>query len=411
METHVAPPGPYGKEGKVGRGWRLTKVAWTLIRRDRTMLTLALIGIACATAFTTLIFVLGGYFSHAHHHQSGGHRGLIALLALYPSILVAVFFNVALACAASAAFDGERMSVGEAIRMAWGKRWRIAAWSLISAVVGVIVAEIVSRLPGGAKLAGWLAGAAWGLATIFVVPILAMEGVGAVSAVKRSAELLRSRWGEGLTGNVAIGAWSVVVAIPAGLMLGIGAAIAQKQPGAGFVLVAAGLIALVALSTVVAATRQVFAVALYRYAIDAPIGTFSAGDLENPFTGQKGGEKRKSWILRIGVPFLALFAVLCIAVAIFHPRRDGAEGYYRYSWYAQGAPDVGLGAPVEYHGRPIGKIVKVENEGTEIVTTIWVASRFRRFVESYSAYTVGPESYKHLCIGTARECLSAPPRQ
>ena len=128
-----------------------------------------------------------------------------------------------------------------------------------------------------------------------------------------------------------------------------------------------------------------FAVALYRYAIDAPIGTFSPGDLENPFTGAKGGEKRKSWILRIGVPFLALFAVLCIVVAIFHPRRDGAEGYYRqadgyyrYSWYAQGAPDVGLGAPVEYQGRPIGKIVKVENEGTEIVTTIWVASRFRR---------------------------------
>jgi hypothetical protein len=25
--TLAAPPGPYGKEGKIGRGWRLTKVA------------------------------------------------------------------------------------------------------------------------------------------------------------------------------------------------------------------------------------------------------------------------------------------------------------------------------------------------------------------------------------------------
>src|SRR5207342_703239 len=125
----VAPPGPYGKEGKIGRGWRLTRVAWNLIRRDRTMLTLALIGIGSVTFCTILIFALGGYFSQPHH-ANGGHFGLIALFALYPSILVGVFFNVALACAASAAFDGEQMSAGEAIRMAWGKRWRIAAWSL-----------------------------------------------------------------------------------------------------------------------------------------------------------------------------------------------------------------------------------------------------------------------------------------
>ena len=310
METHVAPPGPYGKEGKIGRGWRLTKVAWTLIRRDRTMLTLALDRDRQRHRLHHPDLRLSAATSPTRTTPSGGHFGLIALFALYPSILVGVFFNVALACAASAAFDGERMSAGEAIRMAWGKRWRIAAWSLISAVIGVIVSEIASRLPGGAKLVGWLAGAAWGLATIFVVPILAMEGVGALSAVKRSAGLVRSRWGEGLTGNLAIGAWSVIVAIPAGLILGIGAAIAKTQPGAGFVLVAIGLIALVALSTVVAATRQVFAVALFRYAIDAPIGTFSPADLENPFTGAKAGEKRKSWILRIGVPFLALFAML-----------------------------------------------------------------------------------------------------
>ena len=75
METYVAPPGPYGKEGKIGRGWRLTRVAWNLIRRDRTMLTLALIGIGSVTFCTILIFALGGYFSQPHH-ANGGHFGL-----------------------------------------------------------------------------------------------------------------------------------------------------------------------------------------------------------------------------------------------------------------------------------------------------------------------------------------------
>lgn len=411
METHVAPPGPYGKEGKVGRGWRLTKVAWTLIRHDRTMLTLALIGIAGSTAFTALIFVLGGYFSHPHRHGSGGHFGLIALIALYPSILVGVFFNVALACAASAAFDGERMSAGEAIRMAWGKRWRIAAWSLISAVIGVIVSEIASRLPGGAKLVGWLAGAAWGLATIFVVPILAMEGIGALSAVKRSAGLVKSRWGEGLTGNLAIGAWSVVVAIPAGLILGIGAALVGTQPGAGLVLVATGLIALVALSTVVAATRQVFAVALFRYAIDAPIGTFSPADLENPFTGGKAGEKRKSWILRIGVPILALFAILGIVVALINPHREavntgstGAEGYFSLYHSVGNEPHLPPGAPVVYEGRQIGVVLSMTREGGTAYTNFRVTPSFAGIVEGNHGHVVVRGSEKQICIGTLAEC-------
>ncbi len=74
----AAPPGPYGKEGRVGRGWRLTKVAWTLIRRDRTMVILAFVGIAGATLFTALIFVLGGLFSHS----GNGHDGRFGLVAL-----------------------------------------------------------------------------------------------------------------------------------------------------------------------------------------------------------------------------------------------------------------------------------------------------------------------------------------
>ena len=111
-------------EGKIARGWRLTKVAWTLVRQDRAMLTLAFLGVAGAMVITALVLYFGGYFSGPGHRN--GSFGLIALIAYYPSVLISVFFNVALACAASAALDDERMSAGEAIRMAYGKRGRIA---------------------------------------------------------------------------------------------------------------------------------------------------------------------------------------------------------------------------------------------------------------------------------------------
>ena len=408
----MPPPGAYGSEGKIGRGWRLTKVAWTLIRNDSTMTTLALVGILSATVFTALIFVLGGFFS-----QDGedGHLGLVALVAFYPSVLVSVFFNVALACAASASFDGERMTVGEAVRMAWGKRGRIAFWSLISALVGAIIAEIMERLPGGAKLFGWLAGAAWGLATIFVVPILAMEGIGAPSAVKRSARLVKDRWGEGVTGNLAISAWSVIAIVPACLMLGVGAALVQEQPGAGLALLATGLVAVVAISAIVAATRQVFAVTLYRYAIDAPIGGFTPADLENPFTGAKGGEKRKSWILRIGVPILALFFVLVVIAAIFAPdRKTAAEGYFHVSLPKAAVTGLSPGAPVTA-GSPdpagrIGAVESLSDRGSEVFVEFRIDPRYRGLVENVLGFAVGPRGSQVLCFGSPQACRAPPLR-
>jgi hypothetical protein len=410
----VPPPGAYGSEGKIRRGWRLTKVAWTLIRRDPTMTTLALVGILSATVFTALIFVLGGFFSQ--EDGEGGNFGLVALVALYPSVLVSVFFNVALACAASAGFDGERMSVGEALRMAWGKRGRIAAWSLISALVGLLIAEIAERLPGGARLFGWLAGAAWGLATIFVVPILAMEGIGAPSAVKRSAQLVKGRWGEAVTGNLAIGAWAVIVVVPACLLLGIGAALVPEQPGAGLALLATGLVTVVAISAIVAATRQVFAVTLYRYAIDAPIGGFTPADLENPFTGAKGGEKRKSWILRIGIPILAVFFVLVVIAAIFAPdRKTAAEGYFHVSLpkaaltgLAPGAP-VTAGTPNPVRGR-IGSVESLSDRGSEMFVEFRIDPRYRGMVENVLGFAVGPKDRQVLCFGSPQACRASPLR-
>lgn len=85
MEQRYAAQPRDRDEGKIDRGWRLTQVAWKLIRSDRTMLVLALAGIGSATAAVFLVLGIGGYFSAGH--RSGGQLGLIAIVALYPSTL------------------------------------------------------------------------------------------------------------------------------------------------------------------------------------------------------------------------------------------------------------------------------------------------------------------------------------
>jgi uncharacterized protein DUF6159 len=385
------------EEGKIERGWRLTQVAWRLIREDRAMSILAFAGISSVFTATFLVFLFGGYFGGSHH--SSARLGLVALIALYPATALGVFFNVALACAASAAFDGERMSAGEAMRIAWTKRRQVLGWSLLSAVVGVVISEIANRLPGGARLVGWLLGAAWSLATIFVVPILAIEGPGPLEAVKRSGRLVKQRWGEGLSGSIAIGAWSVVAAVPLGIVLGVGAALLKRHPAAGVITIGAALLGLVAVSTAVAATRQVFAVALYRYAIDAPIGGFAPADLEYPFTPRK--EKRKSWILRIGGGFLAIFALLAVIVAIIGPprRHTGAEGYFHLDFTTSEAATLSPGAPVVFLRRQIGTIQSTRAISSYVEIGFRVDPRFSEVVASHPAYVGHSASGEYLLIG------------
>jgi Family of unknown function (DUF6159) len=386
------------REGKISRGWRLTQVAWTLIRKDGTMLGLALAGIFSATAFSLLFVFLAAQASGGN--RSSGLLSLLGFAALYIATLASVFFNVALACAASAAFDGEQMGAREAVRMAWGKRKRIALWALISALVGTLIAEIANRLPGGAKIVAWLFGAAWGLATFFVIPILAMEGVGAGAALKRSSGLVKRRWGEGVSGRISIGAWAVIAMVPLAIGLAIGATLMQRHPEAGIVVIGFSLVGMVAVFAAVAATQQVFAVALYRYAIDAPIGGFSASDLEYPFTDDPARKKRKSWILRIGGPILGLLVLLIVIGISVGPRHHtGAQGYFHIDYTPSQAAGLSSGSPIVFHHRQVGSVTSTEIEGTTVKVEFRTDPGLRYIVETTPAYVDHFRGQAYMRIG------------
>ena len=87
---------------------------------------------------------------------------------------------------------------------------------------------------------------AWGLATLLVVPILALEGLGPLAALSRSTALFREKWGEQLAGAASIGVlFTVLGVVPAVVLMSLGFA-----SGSGVVaialLVVAVLIAVVA---------------------------------------------------------------------------------------------------------------------------------------------------------------------
>src|SRR5256885_1794229 len=275
FEGTVEPAG----EGRLARSRRLTKTAFRLMWDDGLIFVLAAIATAATVVATLLVFGLGGYFDNPRH--TGAHFALVLLIATFPLTFLGTFFNVAIAAAAAARLEGRRMDVKEAFGVAVRRLPQIALWSLLATGVGILLREIASRLPFGGKLATWLLGAAWGLATLLVVPILALEGCTAPACVKRSASLMRERWGEGLTGTVAVTAIFSVISIPCGFLLGFGGSLYATDRSTGIALIVIGVALLLVVSSAATAVRQVFTTALYRFATRGEVsGGFTAQYLE-----------------------------------------------------------------------------------------------------------------------------------
>jgi hypothetical protein len=94
---------------------------------------------------------------------------------------------------------------------------------------------------------------------------------------------MRERWGEGLTGTVAINAAFGLVGGVLGGLIGVGAGLSGGSSVTGYTLVVIGFVGLMLVATAANAVRQVFAVALYRYATTGEAsGGFPERDLERP---------------------------------------------------------------------------------------------------------------------------------
>jgi hypothetical protein len=252
----------------------------------RLLLALAAIAALLTVAATMVVFGLGGYFERPV--RNGGHFALLLLIAAWPLTFIATFFNVAIASAAAARLDGGRLSVGDALSRAADRLGQVILWSLLATGVGIVLREIASRLPDGGRLTSWLLGAAWDIVTLFAVPIIALEGCSPVRCVRRSAELIKQRWGEGIGGTVAVSAVFAVFVLPAAVLAGVGGGLWVSDRATGTTLIVAGFVLLLAVSSIAGAVRQVFATALYRFAIDAePRGGFTAADLRQPFTKKR----------------------------------------------------------------------------------------------------------------------------
>jgi hypothetical protein len=141
------------------------------------------------------------------------------------------------------------------------------------------------------QIAARLVGMAWALVTFMAVPVLAIEGTGPLGTLKRSATIFKDKWGQQITGNIAIGgAIALLGFLPAALLIGAGVVLWSSSGPAAVVLILIGAVIMCVALLISKALSGVFGVALYRYAVDGEaVGGFTQEELESAVKLKKGG--------------------------------------------------------------------------------------------------------------------------
>jgi hypothetical protein len=272
---------------KIKRGWALSKKSWGLLNEHRELIRFPLYG---AVATIPLAFVFLGPGLYLLDEGTLGGAIPLLVIGIYVLSLIGTFFGVGLAATADMIFRGEPAGVSDGMAIARSRFSQISGWAVLSTAIGVVMGALENQGGIGGTIAARFVGMAWSLVTFIAVPVIAIEGTGAFATLKRSASLFRERWGQQITGNLAIGGLvSLLGVLPSAILIAVGIAIWASAGFVGALFVVVGAIGLAISTLVVNALNGIFGVALYRYAIDGQaLGGFTPDELESAVK-TKGG--------------------------------------------------------------------------------------------------------------------------
>ncbi len=273
---------------RIGRSWALAKTSLGVIKRDKELILFPLIsafvvGLMLAS-WVSVLFFTGSYrFFEGLGTTNGRYAVYVMIFAFYLAAhVVVLYFNSALVGAAMVRLNGGDPTLGDGIRAANARLGRIVAWAIIGGTVGYVLRLLSQRGGLALRIAVWLVGAVWSVATFFVLPVLIFEDIGPIQAIRRSASLFRRTWAESLVGPLALG----LVFFLFGLLglLGPLVGLALGSRAALIVGFGAAIVYWLTLGVVASAAQGVLVAALYRYATtrQVPPG-FDQGEMANPF--------------------------------------------------------------------------------------------------------------------------------
>ena len=222
---------------RITRSFQLVSQSYRILMQDSELMLLPLAsGIVMAGVIAT--FALGTGIDQVTI-QARGPELYVPMFFLYVALYgVGIFFQCAVVAGATERMRGGDPTITSALAAASRRIVAILIWAVLAATVGVVLRAIHDRVALVGKIVVGLIGAAWSLATFFVVPVLVLEDIYIGDVLSRSMDLFRQTWGETFVGGASLGfasfcAWMVlamatlllasIIGMPAMLLFGTGA--------------------------------------------------------------------------------------------------------------------------------------------------------------------------------------------
>lgn len=194
---------------RLSNGWRITQNSFSILKKNKQLIIFPILS-SISLILVIGIFVLGilasaGWDVEFIQTENEVLNYLMLFVFYFVNYFIVVFFNMALIHCSKLYFNGEEATVSAGLKFSMSRIGTIVSWALFAATVGTILKVIQENSGIIGKFITGLIGIVWGVTTFFVVPVIAYENHGPISAFKRSAQLMKEKWGESLASTFSLG--------------------------------------------------------------------------------------------------------------------------------------------------------------------------------------------------------------
>lgn len=270
--TPVAP-----KIGKWRGGFLIVQQSFGLLKKDKEILLFPILSLVCSLILCVLFVIVIFFFLLSGNGDVLAAEGTLTMkpgetVAIYGVLFfiyiigafIAAFFQAGLVTIVSARINGNDFTFRDGMRNAIHNSRKILLWAVVTSTVGIVLQFISDRSKLIGKIIAFFLGAAWGIVTYFIVPVLALEDLSMKDSIKRSAEIFRATWGETLVSNFSTGLLFFLL-----LMGGAGVYVLSLLTGSWVVMAIMTVLFflfLITITLVFSTLNTVFNIALYEYA-------------------------------------------------------------------------------------------------------------------------------------------------
>jgi len=194
---------------RLSNGWAITKSSFSILKKNKQLLLFPVLsGISMILIIASIVISLlasAGWDVDNLGFNNDAAPYLYTFLFYLVNYFVIVFFNMALIHCTKLYLQGEEVSIAAGLKFSLSRIGVIFSWAMFAATVGTLLKALQENSGWLGKLLAGALGIVWGVTTFFVVPVIAYENLGPIGAFKRSSQIMKEKWGEGLASTFSLG--------------------------------------------------------------------------------------------------------------------------------------------------------------------------------------------------------------